>query len=236
MPSKPPGRRAAISTPQVHGHHRHGEQGARCPEAAVQVGASQADEGGLERQEQHEPGGEHGAVQVKKVLRRAAWLGIPGPEEEAPGEAQEDRGEDGERHAGVEGSLGRPGRAARPGSSSMQSLRAGAASRPRACQGGGGSPPLVPVLGSISVTPAASTAPRGTSQQFTAIGSYSDGSSRDLTTTATWVSSDASVATINASGLAIAANRGTATVSATSAGSPAAPRSPSPPPPWSRSR
>jgi len=87
-----------------------------------------------------------------------------------------------------------------------------------ACEGGGGSPPPAPVLSSISVTPAASTAPRGTTQQFTAIGSYSDGGSRDLTTTATWVSSDASVATINASGLAIAANRGTATVSATSAG------------------
>ena len=88
-----------------------------------------------------------------------------------------------------------------------------------ACGGGGGSPaPPAPGLGSVSVTPAAPTAPRGTTVQFTATGSYSDGSSRDLTTTVTWASSDTSVATVSASGLASAANRGTATISASSAG------------------
>ena len=88
-----------------------------------------------------------------------------------------------------------------------------------ACGGGGESPPPPPpVLGSVSLSPAAPTAPRGTTQQFTATGGYSDGSSRDLTTTVTWSSSDTSVATVNASGLASAANRGTATISATSAG------------------
>jgi len=56
-------------------------------------------------------------------------------------------------------------------------------------------------LSSISVTPANPSIAKGTTQQFTATGNYSDGSTFDLTQTATWASSMTSVATIsNAAG------------------------------------
>src|SRR5271169_2601463 len=51
-------------------------------------------------------------------------------------------------------------------------------------------------LVSISITPTNSIIATGTSQQFTAVGTYADNTTRDLTTTATWISTDASVATI----------------------------------------
>src|ERR1051326_4949424 len=44
-------------------------------------------------------------------------------------------------------------------------------------------------LQSITLSPAASSMPVNTSQQFTATGKYSDGSSADLTSVATWSSS-----------------------------------------------
>jgi hypothetical protein len=42
----------------------------------------------------------------------------------------------------------------------------------------------------------------GAAQAFTATGHYSDGSTQDLTSTATWTSSNATVATVNSSGMA----------------------------------
>ncbi len=73
-------------------------------------------------------------------------------------------------------------------------------------------------LNSISVTPANPSIAEGTTQLFTATGSYSDGSTFDLTQTATWASSMTSVATIsNAAGTkgkASAAGVGTTSVSA----------------------
>jgi trimeric autotransporter adhesin len=63
-------------------------------------------------------------------------------------------------------------------------------------------------LQSISVTPAAPVIARGTSQQFAAIGSYSDGTTQTLTTVATWQTGNAAVATINATGLAASPNNG----------------------------
>src|SRR4029077_7889627 len=51
------------------------------------------------------------------------------------------------------------------------------------------------MLSSITVTPANPSIRKGTTQQFTATGSYSDGSRRDLTNLVTWRSSDTSVAT-----------------------------------------
>lgn len=68
---------------------------------------------------------------------------------------------------------------------------------------------------SIVVTPASSSATVGSNVQFHASGTYSDKSTKDLTTTATWTSSNTTAATINASGLATAGTAGhIATISA----------------------
>jgi uncharacterized protein YjdB len=52
-------------------------------------------------------------------------------------------------------------------------------------------------LVSLSVTPTNSSIANGTSQDFTAVGIFSDGTTKDLTAVVTWSSSDASVATIS---------------------------------------
>ena len=70
-------------------------------------------------------------------------------------------------------------------------------------------------LTSISVSPASATITFPGAQQFTATGQYSDGSTQDLTTTATWASSNTGVATI-ASGLATAVAMGSTNISASS--------------------
>ncbi|HLH07365.1 MAG TPA: DUF4082 domain-containing protein [Terriglobales bacterium] len=70
-------------------------------------------------------------------------------------------------------------------------------------------------LYSISVSPTNPTMGVGTSQQFTATGIYSDGSELNITNQVTWSSSNASVATINASGVASALSGGTSTITAT---------------------
>ncbi len=72
-----------------------------------------------------------------------------------------------------------------------------------------------PALTSITVTPANSSSPIGAYEQFTAVLSYSDGSTRDTTTSVTWSSSAATVATINSSGLASALASGSTTITAT---------------------
>jgi len=71
-------------------------------------------------------------------------------------------------------------------------------------------------LSFISVTPANPSIPVGVNQQFAATGTYSDGTSHDITPQVTWSSSDTSVATINSSGLATAVAVDTATITATS--------------------
>jgi len=68
---------------------------------------------------------------------------------------------------------------------------------------------------SISITPANPTLPPGTTQQFSASGTYSDGASYDITTQVSWSSSDPSVATVSESGLATAVAAGSTTVTAT---------------------
>jgi 6-phosphogluconolactonase (cycloisomerase 2 family) len=77
-------------------------------------------------------------------------------------------------------------------------------------------PPPAPSLKTITVSPAASTIALGHAQQFSALGTYSDGTTKDLTSTATWSSSTTSVVTINSSGLATSIAQGTATISALS--------------------
>jgi hypothetical protein len=73
-----------------------------------------------------------------------------------------------------------------------------------------------PVLQSITVNPASPSIAKGRTEQFTATGNYSSGPPQDLTSTVAWTSSNTSVATINAFGLATtAANTGTTTITAT---------------------
>lgn len=70
-------------------------------------------------------------------------------------------------------------------------------------------------LVSIAVTPASPTIAAGTTQQFTATGTYSDTSTKNITTTVTWASSSTGVATIGANtGLATGVSAGTTQISA----------------------
>jgi uncharacterized protein YjdB len=81
----------------------------------------------------------------------------------------------------------------------------------------GSSSSSAPTLQSIAVTPATPTIVIAGTQQFKAMGAYSDGSS-DLTATAVWSSSDSGVATVSASGMATAVAAGGATIFAKSGG------------------
>jgi type II secretory pathway component GspD/PulD (secretin) len=80
-------------------------------------------------------------------------------------------------------------------------------------------------LKSISVSPVNRAVAVGTSVQYTATGTYSDGSTQDVTSAAAWTSSKTSVAEIGASsGLATGVAAGTTSITATQggAGSPVA--------------
>ncbi|MBI5846562.1 MAG: Ig-like domain-containing protein [Nitrospirae bacterium] len=91
-----------------------------------------------------------------------------------------------------------------------------------ACGGGGGSASdsgggnASATLVSIIVTPASPSITVGNTQQFTATGTYSDNSSKTLTQSATWVSSNTAIATIDAAGLVSAQSAGVTTITATS--------------------
>ena len=69
-------------------------------------------------------------------------------------------------------------------------------------------------LVSIAVTPAGATIPIGGTQQFTATGTYADGTSSAITTGVTWTATEAGVSAISASGLATGSALGSATVTA----------------------
>jgi uncharacterized protein YjdB len=70
----------------------------------------------------------------------------------------------------------------------------------------------------VTVTPATLSLTVGQMQQFAATANYSDGSTRDVSTTAIWASSAEGVATISATGLALAVSGGMARISATLSG------------------
>ena len=72
----------------------------------------------------------------------------------------------------------------------------------------------LPKLVSISVSPVTPTLVRGTNQQFEAVGSYSDSSTRDVTAKAHWTSSHAAVIAIGKDGMATALDVGSATITA----------------------
>ena len=71
-----------------------------------------------------------------------------------------------------------------------------------------------PQLQSIAISPAGANLSPGLSLQFDALGTYSDTTKHDLTTSATWSTTVPTVATVNASGLATGVASGTTTVSA----------------------
>jgi len=73
-------------------------------------------------------------------------------------------------------------------------------------------------LSSIALSPQNPSIALGTTQQFVASGTYTDGSTKDVSSSAAWSSSDTTVFTVNTAGLAVGAGAGTATVTATANG------------------
>lgn len=77
-----------------------------------------------------------------------------------------------------------------------------------------------PTLSSIVVTPASPVAnvEVGSTQQFTATGNYSDGSTTDISSKVTWTSSDTTVATIDSNGVATGIAVGNTNITASLSG------------------
>ena len=73
-------------------------------------------------------------------------------------------------------------------------------------------------LKSISVSPASSSILAGGTQQLTATGNYSDGTSANITGTVSWTSSSGTVATVSSGGLVSAAATGSVTITASESG------------------
>lgn len=71
-----------------------------------------------------------------------------------------------------------------------------------------------PALSSITITPALFSVASGQSKQLSALGTYSDGTSQDVTGQATWSSNNAA-ASVDSAGLVTGAAVGTATITAT---------------------
>jgi hypothetical protein len=80
--------------------------------------------------------------------------------------------------------------------------------------GGNGSP----TLSSIQVTPANDQIAVGITQQFTAKGAYSDGTTRDITAQVTWASATTAAVSISPAGLATSGQPGSTNISATLGG------------------
>jgi uncharacterized protein YjdB len=73
-------------------------------------------------------------------------------------------------------------------------------------------------LSSISVSPNPQNLVVGATQQFSALATYSDGATQDITATATWTAAVPTVATVNAAGLATALAPGTTAITASLSG------------------
>src|SRR6266852_716959 len=73
-----------------------------------------------------------------------------------------------------------------------------------------------PVLTSIAVTPSSTSIQAGSYVQFTATGTYTDGSTANISNSVSWSSSNTSVATVNTTGLAYGVSGGTVTIAAAS--------------------
>jgi hypothetical protein len=70
-------------------------------------------------------------------------------------------------------------------------------------------------LASVSLTPANASISAGTTQQFHFVGTFSDGSTQDLTSSATWSSGTAATANVTSLGLATGLAVGTSSIGAT---------------------
>lgn len=80
---------------------------------------------------------------------------------------------------------------------------------------GSGSFTVTPaVITSLLITPSSATVPKGATQSFTATATLSDGSTRDVTTQVTWSSSNTTVATVSAAGVASTLLEGSTLISA----------------------
>ena len=86
------------------------------------------------------------------------------------------------------------------------------------CSSGGSSPsnPTSPTVSSIQVSPASMSIGMGAQQQFTATAQLSDGSTKDMTSSVQWSSSDSNIASIGAGGIASGSAAGTVTIAAQS--------------------
>ncbi len=85
-----------------------------------------------------------------------------------------------------------------------------------ACGGGGnGAGPAIVTLQSITVTSPSGSVAAGLTEQFTATGNFSDGTTKPLTA-ANWSTSDVTLATISSTGLLTTLKQGAVTVSAAS--------------------
>ena len=73
-------------------------------------------------------------------------------------------------------------------------------------------------LVSIEVTPTNPSIALGTGKQFTATGTFTDGTTQNLTAALTWSSADTAIATINTSGLVASVAVGATTITATDPG------------------
>jgi hypothetical protein len=73
-----------------------------------------------------------------------------------------------------------------------------------------------PILKSIAITPASPSGNVGATTQLAATGTYSDATTQDLTSSATWSSSNSAIATVSTAGLLTFVAAGTATITATS--------------------
>ena len=76
-------------------------------------------------------------------------------------------------------------------------------------------PQQLPVLQSISITPATDSILTSATLSLTATGNYSDGTTQNLTTKVEWASSNTAAATVSAQGVVTGVAPGSATVSAT---------------------
>lgn len=81
---------------------------------------------------------------------------------------------------------------------------------------------VLPTLTTIAVTPPSATLPANVAMGLTATGSYDNKTTKNLTSTVTWATSNPAVATVSAAGLLITVAPGTVTITAsTSAAAPA---------------
>jgi hypothetical protein len=71
------------------------------------------------------------------------------------------------------------------------------------------------VLASVTISPTSSTITGTATQQFTATGTFTDGSVSNVTNSSSWSSSSTSIATVNSGGLATGVGPGTVTITAT---------------------